>query len=219
MEKLSDLINLKQKAFSQHPFFLKPINPSLSAKESLAFLPRLTFFILAFGDINKYILPFENPQNDLEIAVNNHALEDSDHWYWYIDDLRTLRMNEPQLFTDTLVWLWSPQMEANRKLVYELISAIANQPAKIRLAVIECMEATGRTFFTYVNQIAKLSPIPLRYCGELHLVHESGHAMGSDAELIDTINYTDEEHALCVHLIERIFIAFSHFFDEINSKS
>ncbi|CAG9421958.1 hypothetical protein [Providencia alcalifaciens] len=216
MEKLSNLINLKQETFSQHPFFLGSIDSSLPVKESLAFLPKLAFFILAFGDINKYILPFENPKNDLEAAVNDHALEDSDHWYWYIDDLRTLRMNEPQLLTDTLVWLWSPQMEDNRKLIYELISAIANQPAKIRLAVIECMEATGRTFFTYVNQIAKLSPVPLKYCGALHLAHESGHTMGSDAELIDTINYTDEEHVLCVHLIERIFTAFTRFIDEIN---
>lgn len=216
MKKLSIFIQKKKNEYAQHPFFLKPIDPQRPIAESLEFLPKIAFFIMSFGDLNKFILPFTFPQNTLEVAVNTHALEDENHWPWYLSDLCTLKMNKPQPITDTLAWLWSPQMEANRKLTYQLIEMLSNQPAKIRLVIIESIEATGRVFFTYLNKIAQHSPNALVYCGDLHLSRESGHTMGSEVELIDTIPFSHQEYTICLGLIERIFDIFNEFIDEIS---
>lgn len=213
---LSSIIREEKSKFAQHPFFSAPVIPEKPIAESLYFLPRIAFFIMSFSDLNKFILPFKPPQNALEIAVNEHAKEDSHHWSWYLEDLQSLGMNTPQNLTDTLTWLWSPQMEANRKLTYNLVEMIANQPAKIRLVIIEAIEATGRVLFLYLNQIAQHSPVKLTYCGELHLSHESGHTMGSDAELIDTLCYSEREHDISIDLIRRTFSLFYRFIDEVN---
>lgn len=216
MNILSSIIREENSKFAQHPFFLTPIDPNKPIKESLSFLPRIAFFIMSFGDLNKFIFPFENPQDDLEIAINDHALEDSNHWPWYLEDLQTLGMNNRQSLAGTLAWLWSPQMEANRKLTYGIIEMVTGQPAKIRLAIIEAIEASGRIFFLYLNRIAQYSPVELTYCGELHLSHESGHTMGSEAELIDTIYYSEDEHKIAVKFIKRTFMLLHRFIDEAN---
>ncbi|EPL9568485.1 hypothetical protein MMK73_000530 [Providencia rettgeri] len=216
MKKLSILIEKKKSEYAQHPFFLKPIAPQRPTSESLDFLPKIAFFIMSFGDLNKFILPFTSPQNALEVAVNTHAHEDENHWPWYLSDLCTLKMNKSQPITDTLTWLWSPQMEANRKLTYQLIEMLSNQPAKIRLVIIESIEATGRVLFTYLNEIAQYSPDTLVYCGDLHFSRESGHTMGSEVELIDTIPFNHQEYTICLGLIERTFEIFREFIDEIN---
>lgn len=171
---------------------------------------------MSFGDFNKFIIPIENPKNDLEMAINIHAAEDATHWPWYINDLRTLNQNQSQPITETLEWLWSTEMEGNRKLMYGLIEMMTQQPAKIRLAIIEAIEATGRVAFTYFNKITKHSAIQLDYCGNLHLSHESGHTMGSEAELIDTIDYNEEEYLLSLEVIDKTFILFNNLLDDIN---
>ncbi|MGQ8819035.1 hypothetical protein [Serratia sp. NA_13] len=105
MIKLSNLIEEKKKKFANHKFFSYICDTSRSLEERLSFLPNMSHFIMSFGDINKYVLPFPLPQNDLEKAINTHAEEDSNHWPWFISDLQQLNMNNSQPLTDTLRYL------------------------------------------------------------------------------------------------------------------
>ena len=44
---------------------------------------------MSFADLNKYVLPFNFPQNEYEEAINVHCKEDANHWPWYLHDLKT----------------------------------------------------------------------------------------------------------------------------------
>lgn len=215
MNKVSSLVADGKRAFISHPFFSYLNNESVSIEHRLRFLPNIAHFVMSFSDINKYILPFSQPQNALEEAVNTHAKEDAEHWPWFLTDLRNTGANEAKDFTEHLAFLWSDKLKNSRKLTYKLIQYLTDQPAKMRLVVIEVMEATGNATFDTLARITLNTTLSLEYCGNIHLSHETGHSIGSDDELIDTIAFSDKENKEARELIHNCFTAFEEFFDEL----
>jgi hypothetical protein len=215
MNKVSLAIEIQKDAFSKHKFFTHIRNATLPLEERLSFLPGMSHFIMSFGDINKYVLPFASPKNELEEAINKHAKEDSNHWPWYITDLQQLDMNKSRPFTETLQYLWSEELSASRKLTYDLIKLIAGKDAKSRLVIIEVMEATGNIMFTTLNEITSGTSLKLEFCGSLHASHESGHTMGADDEIINRLIFTEDECQYFTSLINDVFKAFVRFIDQL----
>ncbi|WP_447873020.1 hypothetical protein [Serratia fonticola] len=215
MEKLSMVIEHNKQIFSCHEFFKFLKNRTIPLSQRLAFLPNIAHFVMSFSDINKFILPFKNPSNPLEYAVNKHAQEDANHWPWFLNDLQNISLNKPDSFTDCLKFLWSENIENSRLLTYQLIKLLADKPAKMKLVIIDVMEATGNATFEVLSQITKDSEFPLQYCGNLHFSHETGHSIGSGEDLIDSINFSDEEMKDVNQTIIEVFQAFECFFDEL----
>lgn len=215
MQKLSILIDEKKDAFGNHPFFYYLKDSSVPLNERLSFLPYISHFVMTFSDINKYVLPFETPMNGLELAVNTHAKEDSNHWPWFINDLTETGNDKNMLLSDLLKKLWSEKLHRSRMLSYSLIQLVVNQPAQLRLVAIEVMEATGNKTFEVLTAITADSDVKLKYCGSLHLSHESGHTIGSQDELIDTLVLTNEELEQANNIINSGFDSFTSFFDEL----
>lgn len=215
MHKISDEITRHKVSFSNHHLFRYLINKDITIEKRLSFLPYISHFVLSFSDINKIVLPFKAPNNDLENAVNNHAREDAEHWEWYLNDLKSLNLNHSGELTEHLRFLWSDKLINSRKLTYQLIQSIHNQTAEMRLVVIEVMEATGNATFDTLAQITQGTDKELEYCGFLHLSHETGHSIGSKDELIDTLQLTEVQRAKATEIINECFQAFNSFFDEV----
>jgi hypothetical protein len=218
MTKISDAIKNHKDDFLKHELFQHLKNDSLSLNERLKFLPFISHFVMSFSDINHLILPFKFPKNELEKAVNRHALEDSEHWPWYLNDLENLSLNPSATFTDHLHFIWSDKLLNSRMLTYRLVQLLSDQPAEMRLIIIEVMEATGNAMFDTLASITQGSDKELEYCGKVHLSHETGHSIGSDDELIDTLKLSDKEREKAITLIDECFMAFHGFFDEINNN-
>ncbi|BEN31955.1 hypothetical protein PTR34_20105 [Serratia nevei] len=215
MTSLTGLIASHKQTFSEHPFLSYVRDNRIPIQRRLAFLPAMSHFVMSFSDLNKYALPFPHPTDALEQAVNTHAQEDSHHWPWFLHDLQTLSLNAPTTLVDNLRFLWSDQLQASRRLVYHLFALTANRPAKQRIVVIEMIESVGNAVFTTVNQVVNEARIPLKYCGDLHLSRETGHAIGSHAELLDTLTFSQEEEREARAAVESGFQAFSSFFSEL----
>jgi len=67
------------------------VNPvTLSPRERLAIFPCMAPFILAFGDLNKYVMRDEASTDKHQQLVNKHTYEDDHHWPWYLEDLTAL---------------------------------------------------------------------------------------------------------------------------------
>ncbi|HIC7817446.1 TPA: hypothetical protein ACW7NQ_001018 [Enterobacter ludwigii] len=215
MHKISDEIESRKLSFLNHDFFKYLTDADLPIEKRLKFLPYISHFVMSFSDINKIILPFETPKNELENVVNNHALEDAEHWPWYLKDLENLDLNPSTELTEHLRFLWSNKLIYSRKLTYQLIQSLHNQTAEMRLIVIEVMEATGNATFDTLARITQDTDKELEYCGNLHLSHETGHSIGSKDELIDTLQLTEDTRAKAINLINECFEAFHRFFDEV----
>lgn len=209
-----EIENYKLK-FLKHPLFKYLTDDSLSLDERLKFLPYISHFVMSFADINKYILPFKSPCNDLERAVNTHAEEDAEHWPWFLNDLKTSMQNPSAELAENLRFLWSDTLKNSRMLTYHLIQTIHNQTAEMRLIIIEVIEATGNATFDTLASITKGTEKSLEYCGNLHLSHETGHSIGSEDEIVDTLTLTTDERSKASQIIDECFNAFHQFFDEV----
>lgn len=215
MQEVIEFIKSKKEVFSQHPFFQILSDNRLSLPYKLKFMPYMAHFIMSFGDINKYVLPFKTPKDKFEVAINIHAKEDEKHWIWYLEDLKSLNFDKNLKFTIFLEYLWGNDLSASRELTYKLVSLIYGQPAIKRYIVIEVMEATGNVTFVQLEKMTTQSGLKLNFIGELHLSHETGHAMLEEANVFENIELNERDRAEFKNIINECFDAFYKFMDQL----
>ena len=196
-------------------------NQEIPIQQRLKFLPNLAHFIMSFADLNKYVLPFNFPQNEYEEASNVHCKEDANHWPWYLHDLKTLELNNKQELTNTLRFIWCDDISPSRKLSYELIGLVSNQTALKRYVAIEVMESTGNVVFNVLNEITKTTDLELKFCSETHLRQETGHTVGDEENVFENMPITREMNETALIVVEKSFNAFNQFMDqlELNLKN
>lgn len=82
----------------------------------LAFLPCIAPFILALGDLNRYVLRVEPTGDPYQAMVNAHSHEDDHHWRWFLGDFSKLGHDSPRAPSDTLRFHYSDSASVNRRL-------------------------------------------------------------------------------------------------------
>ena len=73
--------------YSRLPLFEFLRCESIAPRDRLAFLPGIAPFILAFADLNRFVLRDETSQDPHQQLVNQRTREDDHHWPWYLEDL------------------------------------------------------------------------------------------------------------------------------------
>lgn len=94
MKTVLQHIEINKESYAQLPLFEFLRDERRTPQERLAFLPHIAFFIMAFSDLNKFVLRDETPSIDsYQRKVNAHTYEDDHHWPWYLEDLHKLGYN------------------------------------------------------------------------------------------------------------------------------
>ena len=102
MKEVLKFIEAKQQEFAQKPLFDFMRNQSIPSEQRMAFVPQISYFVMFFGDLNKYILR-EEPTNDpIQKPINQYTHEDYDHWNWVFLDVELLGFNDTASFVDVL---------------------------------------------------------------------------------------------------------------------
>lgn len=210
----------RKKRFAARGLFETLKDEALPVRARLTFVPAMAHFIMSFSDLNRSVLRFAEPRDELEHAVNQHTREDEQHWRWYIEDLEALGYGRSRSATSMLKELWSPDTRAIRDLTYTLVALVAGTDAVTRLALIEVMEETGNVMFSALAPLARViereEGLSLPFCGDLHLAHETGHAIGSDHALLASIELDPASRREVLRVVERAFDAFDAFADELS---
>ncbi|RZT30777.1 hypothetical protein [Cupriavidus agavae] len=200
-------------AYARLPLFARMRDDTLPPAARLAFMEGFAFFIMAFGDLNRYVLRQEPARDDHQQQVNAHTYEDDHHWPWFLEDIETLGWNRSTTTTDALRTLWRDDTHRSRVLMYDLCAIIAGTSGAERLAVIEAIEETGNVLFGLTTPLAgTLQPgldAELRYPGAYHFALESGHAQGTEHQMLAAIALDDDERQRCVALVDRVFETFT----------
>jgi hypothetical protein len=90
-----------------------------------SFLPYITFFVNSFSDLNRMVLPYQDPQGDeLKLAINEHCVEDSNQ-ILLLQDLQAYdaALNEANIgghFSSSVVSMWSDALYHTRRLGYQV---------------------------------------------------------------------------------------------------
>ncbi|MBT2782298.1 hypothetical protein J7J53_11995 [Lysobacter sp. ISL-52] len=214
-------IMLRKQKFASLPLFHWLRSKELEPRRRLSFIPAMAHFIMSFGDINRYLLRYPVPQDELEAAINVHAEEDATHWPWYLQDLHLLDLDPVASKSAIVRELWSDNTAAARLLSYRLASLIQGSNALQRLALIEIMEETGNVMFSHLAPIAReltrREGVLLQFCGDTHLDREHGHAIGMDHRWMSAIELQDEERSRILQLVDEAADAFDAFAVELHN--
>jgi len=235
MENVMKKIEALKEKYKMHPLYRFMADTTIDPMQRLSF-PQIAFFIMAFGDLNKFIFRYNNDQGSetnkkRQEAINKHTLEDDHHFLLFLEDLEILGFNKPKKsFGSILSFLWSEETQASRRLPYDLaqLSYAAADPL-LRFIMIEAIEATGNTFFNHTAQVTE-ELIPkfgeLRYFGKYHLQLETGHlvANGDDMcgcdhaeeeEVFGNTEIDDSFFQKALVMVDSVFEIFENFTDEM----
>lgn len=209
-----------KRRYAQLPFFDFLRDDTRSATARLSFLPCMAPFILAFGDLNKYVLRVEPTVDPFQEMINAHTYEDDHHWPWYLEDYAKLGHDiAPQAPSETMRELWSDSTAVNRLLSHHLAHLVWGAETVVRLAILEAIEETGNVLFALTTKLAESirceSGVDLRYCGAFHFALESGHAMNNDHARLAGITLTAVQRQDAHFRVASVFDHFTEWTHEL----
>ncbi|RYF97632.1 MAG: hypothetical protein EOO07_39345 [Chitinophagaceae bacterium] len=171
-------------ALSDHTFCQNLRSSQNGNRRAYSFVPHMAFFVLGFKDMLKN-LQVQNPKNSVDNMLNHHCQEDSDHWQWFLEDLKTLKLGIDKWGGDigsALGLIWSDFDFPVRNQVYRVMHYLFQcRSTHEKLILVECLEAAFAAFVINLNHLTQRSGQfdSLKYFGRHHFEEESSHAMGS----------------------------------------
>ncbi len=231
MNEILNLIETKSEQLAKNPFCQWILSSNHSSdEETFSFTPSMLYFILGFRDILNH-LEYINPQTELEKIINQHCLEDKNHWKWYLQDLKTLGACKTSWggdWSNFVDKIWHDENKPTRDLVYLCIHLIKkHQSPKASLVIIECLESTFGVFMSTIKSKFQDSHIysRLQFFGQIHQEQEMNHSLGhwidadnaitanhSQVSVLEKIHVTDTEKAELLTTVNIIFKQFELVF-------
>ena len=206
--------------YSKLPLFDFLRSESVAPRDRLAFFPAMAPFILAFSDLNRFVLRDEASKDPHQQLVNTHTHEDDHHWPWFLEDLTKLGHDRHAHLTQVLRSYMKDEFQHNRLLMARLAQLIHGTTPTEKLVIVEAIEETGNVLFGLTAKIATRIQAEggpeLRYLGQFHFARETGHAMhGLDHRILDAIALTEFERVRCLDLSFRVFDLFADWTTEL----
>jgi hypothetical protein len=206
--------------YSKLPLFDFLRSESIAPRDRLAFYPCMAPFILAFSDLNRFVLRDDDSKDPHQRIINAHTHEDDHHWPWYLEDLTKLGFDRASSVTLTLRSYMKDDAQQNRMLATRLAQLLYGATPIEKLVVVESIEETGNVLFGLTAKIAGRIHADggpeLRYLGQFHFSRETGHLMhGHDHRVLEDIRLTEVERARCLDLAFNVFDFFADWSSEL----
>jgi hypothetical protein len=216
---MRELAQAKQH-YSRLPLFEFLRCETIAPRDRLAFVPCIAPFILAFSDLNRFVLRDESSADPHQKLVNEHTHEDDHHWPWYLEDLTKLGFDRTTTLTHVLRSTMKDDCRENRMLASRLAQVLYGTTPTEKLVVVEAIEETGNVLFGLTSKIAQRIQAEggpeLRYLGLFHFARETGHAMhGMDHRILEAIPLSALERKRCLDLAFRVFDLFADWSAEL----
>jgi hypothetical protein len=211
----------RQAAIWEHRFFKWLHSGSVPIEDRLKFAPMAAFFIMQFGDMNRWVLRFPHVRDEFEWVINLGTHEDETHSRMFLEDWRKLNLDGHLRWraSDTLWWLFlSPDQELFRRsgIEFAALAVEDGDDALIRFGHSEAVEATGHVMFSNTAAVAKnlaaATGLEYQYFGAYHLNLESGHVANTEGVFEEAV-LDPERRRQARDLCDRMFDVFERFFD------
>lgn len=221
MKTIVTFIEEQKQEFATLPLFVFMQDTNINPRQRLIFAPCMAYFIMSFGDINKYILRSEGSTDKIQDMVNRYTYEDENHWPWFLKDIEILGFDPKWNFTQALRFIWGEQTKISRQLAYQIAGYTLQADSAIKALVIQVLEATADVFFRVSNQIAlELQAITNKeylFFGETHVCEEIGHVISTanGKDFLTEIELTDSQRQQAIEVVEKVFQVFREWTYEL----
>jgi hypothetical protein len=193
---------------------------SVPARDRLAFYPCMAPFVLAFSDLNRFVLRDESSDDPHQRLINEYSWEHDHLWPWYFDDFAELAFDRGASAAQVLRSYMKDDARESRMLGMRLAQLLHATTPIEKLAVVAAIEHTGDVLLELTAELAAQIEAAggpeLRYLGRFHFARESGDAAhGLDRSVLETITLTSLERARCLDLSFRVFELFADWSAEL----
>ena len=205
---------------SRLPLFEFLRDDSLPARDRLAFYPCMAPFVLAFSDLNRFVLRDESSDEPYQRLINEYSWEHDHLWPWYLDDFAKLDFGRGAGAAQVLRSYMRDDARQGRMLGMRLAQLLHATTPIEKLVVVEAIEHTADVLLELTAELAAQIEAAggpeLRYLGRFHFARESGDvAHGFDRSALETITLTSPERARCLDLSFRVFELFADWSAEL----
>lgn len=220
MQEVLDFIEIKKQEFANSSFFEFFQDPNKDIREKILFFPYTTHWVMSFTDLNKQIFRQEPAEDEIQKLINYHTYEDSNHWVWFLEDIKKLNLDNSLTFSEFVKFIWSKDTIKIRQMSYKFAGYTFKAKPMQKLIVIESIEAAGHAFFCASTKLTQeLKPVSgqeYKYLGQHHLERETGHTIGFPGreKVISQIQLTETERQEAFELVKDIFNIFTEAADE-----
>lgn len=207
---------------AEHPFVTWLAGDNVPIDRKFDFAPVMIWFIMAFRDMNLWVLRFDELTDEhFRAILNGNTEEDETHSRLFIEEWDKLGLDAKLGWraSDTLAWMFlSPDLEPFRKYQVEFIRLAIDDESDpmLRFAHSEAGEACGHVFFKAsvlpADQLTAATGVDYRYFGRYHLDRELGHVIESEHEFEDQ-RLDPIRNAATLELGRRMFDIFDGIFD------
>lgn len=217
MKEVIERLEQRSREFAKLPLFAFLQDRSIAPRKRLSFAPSVAHFVMSFADLYEFVLQVHPATDAHQELVNAHALEDANHWRWFLDDLEKLGFDEKLTFSDALRFVWHESTANTRALTYKMCRLGYGATSLEKLVLVHVIESAGKTTVDAVSSVgveySKQSGRKLVYLGHHHLATESAHTI-EDAEVhrgIEAIEVPSEAHPGLLRIVDEGFDAFAAF--------
>ena len=193
---------------------------SIPVRDRLAFYPCMAPFVLAYSDLNRFVLRDEAADDPFQKQINEYTYEDDHHWPWYLDDFAKLGFDRGAHITQVLRSYMKDDARENRLLGTRLAQLLHGTTPVEKFVVVEAIGATGNVLFgltaMLAAQLGAAGGPELRYFGRLHFPREAGEGVrGYDRSVFEALTLTSSARARCLDLAFRVFDLFADWSAEL----
>jgi len=206
--------------YSGLPLFEFLRTGSIPARDRLAFYPCMAPFILAFSDLNRFVLRDAASDDPYQKLINELTYEDDHHWPCYLDDFAKLGFDRGAHVSQVLRSYMKDDARESRMLGMRLAQLLQGTTPAEKFVLVEAIEETGNVLFGLTAQIAAQlqaagGPV-LRYFGRFHFPRQPGDGVrGYDRSVFEAITLTSLERVRCLDLSFRVFDLFADWSAEL----
>ncbi|MDY7022134.1 MAG: hypothetical protein SWJ54_12370, partial [Cyanobacteriota bacterium] len=217
MKSVLALIEKKKATFSQLPFYKFLRNDAIDPKQRLAFAPCFSFFVMGFRELNTHVFRDIPTQDKVQDLINQHTYEDDTHWIWFLEDLEKLGIDYSLRFSNSLRYLWSPENNCSRWVIYKLYRLTYQAHPIQKLVILEAIEAIADIFLGATAQVAsalqEISKEEYHYFSQHHFSVDTNHEMHSEEQeaFIKNLEISVEFQDNIYEIVEQVFEIFTDF--------
>jgi len=213
---VQDYLSEKQQDFKNHPFF-KNLDKQNNFLDTMAFTPKLTFWVMVFQDVLKLIPP-RIQAKELRRIATHHKMEDSGHDQWFLQDISFLHQDN----NHDIAWLFGKDNELIRNFSYNIVSeALTLSMDYLRVILILILESTGHVFFENMAKFVQSKGYDshLKYFSSFHLEVEHNHAIFEEIlnKELFCKELSPEEYSQAIALIDRVYQGFNKLFSHLDA--
>jgi hypothetical protein len=223
MKRVLEHIERNMADYAESAFLRFLCDDSVEARRRLAFLPRVTHFVMTFGDLCAFLLPVEPPADRFQELVNANAREDRGHWRWFLSDLAVLEQDRSVPLSEAISLIWDESNVRTRMLSYHLCAMAVGASSIEKLVLIHCIEGAFKMTVGALAAAAEAFSAEtgkhLAYIGRRHSDSETSHTLEDPAvrrALLETALPSADVERLR-RMVARSFSLFRAFADEMLS--